>query len=107
MMLLKKYLKVKNFKVSSFSTYDFSTLYTTLPYNLINDKLTALIQKTFARENVMFLACNNEKAFFTNSIVKRYTMWTCDEVFKALSFLLNNINVMFGDPVLLLYKSVT
>ena len=30
--------------------YDFSTLYTTLPHNLIKDKLTKLIQKTFARE---------------------------------------------------------
>ena len=92
-------LKVKNYKVSSVSTYDFSTLYTTLPHNLITDKLTALIQKTFARENVTFLACNYERAFFTTSVVKGYTMWTCDEVCKSLSFLLNNIYVRFGNQV--------
>ena len=92
-------LKIKNYKVSSVSTYDFSTLYTTLPHNLILEKLIALIQKTFAREKVTFLACNSERAFFTNGVVKGYTMWTCDEVCKALSFLINNIYVRFGNEV--------
>ena len=32
------------------STYDFSTLYTTLPHNLIKDKLVDLIERTFQRE---------------------------------------------------------
>ena len=32
------------------STYDFSTLYTTLPHNLIKDKLVALTERTFQRE---------------------------------------------------------
>ena len=32
-------LKSRGFRASSLSTYDFSTLYTTLPYNLIKDKL--------------------------------------------------------------------
>ena len=32
-------LKSRGFRVSSLSTYDFSTLYTTLPHNLIKDKL--------------------------------------------------------------------
>ena len=44
-------LKNKRFLASTVSTYDFSTLYTTLPHNLIKDKLTALIRKTFNREN--------------------------------------------------------
>jgi hypothetical protein len=38
--------KVKNYQASSVSTYDLSTPYTTLPHNLINDKLLSLIQKT-------------------------------------------------------------
>ena len=33
-------IKSKGFLASSLSTYDFSTLYTTLPRNLIKDKLT-------------------------------------------------------------------
>ena len=43
-------LKSRGFRASSLSTYDFSTLYTTLPHNLIKDKLMDLIERTFQRE---------------------------------------------------------
>ena len=78
---------------------DFSTLYTTLPHNLIKVKLTQLIEKTFARENKLFLACNAERAFLTNDTFKHYMMSTCPDVCKSLSFLLDNIYVRFGDTV--------
>ena len=45
------------------STYDFSTLYTTLPHHLIKDKLINLINRTFIRENTQHLACNEEVLF--------------------------------------------
>ena len=40
-------LMYRGFLVSGLSTYDFSTLYTTLPHNLIKEKLTELIEQTF------------------------------------------------------------
>ena len=43
--------KSKNFPASKLSTYDFSTLYTTLPHHLIKDKLIEVINRTFIREN--------------------------------------------------------
>ena len=46
------------------STYDFSTLYTTLPRNLIEDKLIDLIERTFQRECSPYLACNTEMHFY-------------------------------------------
>ena len=45
------------------STYDFSTLYTTLPHHLIKDKLIDLINRTFIRENTQNLACNEGVLF--------------------------------------------
>ena len=39
-------LKARDFNATSLSTYDFSTLYTTLPHNLIKDKLIDLIERT-------------------------------------------------------------
>ena len=51
-------LKTKGFQASTISTYDFSTLYTTLPHNLIRNKLADLIENTFRREEVLYLACN-------------------------------------------------
>ena len=38
-------LKSKGFLASSLSTNDFCALYTTLPYNLIKEKLTELIEQ--------------------------------------------------------------
>ena len=38
--------KLRGFLASGLSTYDFSTLYTTLPHNLIKEKLTELIEQT-------------------------------------------------------------
>ena len=47
-------LKSRGFLASGLSTYDFSTLYTTLPHNLIKEKLTELIEQTFNRGLTLF-----------------------------------------------------
>ena len=59
---------------SKLSTYDFSTLYTTLPHHLIKDKLIALIEHTFTREKTLYLACNEERAFFTSDVYNNYKL---------------------------------
>ena len=59
-------LKSRGFLASGLSTYDFSTLYTTLPHNLIKEKLTKLIEQTFNREGSLYLACNDKNDFFTS-----------------------------------------
>ena len=56
-------LKAKGFKASTISTYDFSTLYNRLPHDLINNQLVDLIENTFRREEVLYLARNEERAF--------------------------------------------
>ena len=40
-------IQARDFNATSLSTYDFSTLYTTLPHDLIKDKLIDLIERTF------------------------------------------------------------
>ena len=59
-------LKPKGFQASNISTYDFSTVYTTLPHNLIRNQLVDLIENTFRHEEVLYLACNEEHAFFAS-----------------------------------------
>ena len=53
---------------SKLSTYDFSTLYTTLSHHLIKDKLIALIEHTFTWQKTFCLACNENRAFFTSDV---------------------------------------
>ena len=57
-------LKSRQFRAFSLSTYNFSTLYTTLPRNLIKEKLNDLIEWTFYREDSLYLACNARNAYF-------------------------------------------
>ena len=49
----------------------FSILYTTLPHNLIKDKLIDLIEKPFQREGSPYLAFNDRNAFFTSEKPKK------------------------------------
>ena len=58
-------LKSRSFRATSLSTYDFSTLYTTLP------------QKAF---------------FFTSTDHRGYKLWSCQNVCDSLSYLLDYIN---------------
>ena len=83
-------LKTKGFQASAISTYDFFTLYTTLPHNLIRNQLVDLIEITFRREEVLFLAYNKEHAFFASEENKKYDMWSCQKVTDALIYLLDN-----------------
>ena len=53
-------LKLRGFRATSLSTYDFSTLYTTLPHNLIKEKLNDLIEWSFERECCHTLPVTNE-----------------------------------------------
>ena len=96
-------LKARDFNATSLSTYDFSTLYTTLPHNLIKDKLIDLIERTFQREGSPYLACNDRNAFFTSEKPKKYHAWSCQNVCDAMTFLLDNIYIRFGTK---LYRQV-
>ena len=49
-------LKARDFNATSLSTYDFSTLHTNLPHNLIKDELIDLIEKNLP-ERRLSLPC--------------------------------------------------
>ena len=83
------------FNATSLSSYDFSTLYTTLPHNLIKDKLIDLIE----REGSPYLACYDRNAFFTSEKPKKYHAWSCQNVCDALTFLLDKIFIRFGSKL--------
>ena len=76
-------LKDIGYQATSLSTYDFSTLYTTLPLNLLKEKLLDLIERTFyKKEGKLYLACNNKKAFFTPADHhKGYHPWSCQNIY--------------------------
>ena len=85
--------------MASLSTYDFSTLYTTLPHNLIKNKLVDLIERIFQGEGSFYIAYNERHAFFTSDAVKYYNLWYDQKVYEALTFLLDNIYIRFGSKL--------
>ena len=56
-------LKAGDFNATNLSTYDFSTLCTTLPNNLIKDKLIELINRTFKDKAFLTLHVTTETRF--------------------------------------------
>ena len=90
-------LKDIGYQATSLSTYDFSTLYTTLPHNLIKEKLIDFIERTFYKRKVSYTLLVMIKAFFTSADHYRgYHLWSCQNVCDALSFFLDNIYIRFG-----------
>ena len=96
-------LQSRGFLASSLFTYDFSTLYTTLPHSLIKEKLTELIEQQLNREGSLYLACNDKKAFFISKQPKRYKLWSCQKMCDALHYFLENVFIRFG---LKLYRKI-
>ena len=75
-------LRARDFNATSLSTYKFSTLYTTLPYNLIKDKLIGhlkepSIEKALLTVNVTtetrYLLCKTLRNII-HGLVKMYAM---------------------------------
>ena len=96
-------LESRVFRATSLSTYGFSTLYTTLPHNLIKEKPINLIEWTFKRKGSPYIACNETQAFFTSGDTKRYKLWSCQNVCEALIYILDNIYIRFGTK---LYRQI-
>ena len=54
-------LKSRGFRATSLSTYNFFTVCTTLPHNLIIEKLINLIEWTFKRESSPYIAITKDR----------------------------------------------
>ena len=96
-------MKSRGFLASGLSTYDFSSLYTTLPHNLIKEKLTELIEQTFNREGSLYLACNDKNAFLLLNNLNDINCCLVRKMCDVLHYLLGNIFIRFGSK---LYRQI-
>ena len=92
-------LKTLN-NITTISTYDFSTLYTSLPHQQIKEKVKALIKWTFDRESKTYLVTRENNSFFSDKLYdKVYKSWTCNELCSAMYYIMDNIFVEFEDKI--------
>ena len=96
-------LKARDFYATNLSTYDFSTLYTTLPHKLIKDKLMILLKEPSREKANLTMHVMTEMHFLLQKNPKKYHAWSCQNVCDALTFLLDNIFIRFGTN---LYRQV-
>ena len=54
------------FKAKSVSTFDFSTLYTTIPHDSIKDRINELIEKAFSKRDALYLSVQGRKCVWSN-----------------------------------------
>ena len=71
-----------------------------LCYNLIKEKLLNLIEWTFKRGGSPYIACNEKQAFFTSRDTQRYKLWSCQNLYEALIYLLDNIYIRFQNNLI-------
>jgi uncharacterized UBP type Zn finger protein len=92
-------LKSRSFsQVSSIKTFDFSTLYITLPHDKLKTRLKETIHKAFSHRNYgsKFVVLGYNSTYFSNKIQKDKTCYSEEQVISMLEFLIDNISVSFG-----------
>ena len=93
-------LEEKQLSLNHVSTWDFSTLYTSLPHAQLKKQLHDLLERVFNTKGKSFIATNNFRTFWTNDRTStRYTYFSCREPCSAIDSLIDNIYVHFGSSV--------
>ena len=88
-----------NFRGSQVSYFDFSTLYTSLPHDLIKAKALSLVNWCFTRESKTYLCTSDKAGLFSNKKYDSYKCWSCAELCEAFTFLVENIYGQFDGMV--------
>ena len=88
-------------KVTHISTWDFSTLYITIPQKDLKDRICRLIKFAFKKNDIKYIIVSERYAYFsrTESEKEGCISWTCSEFCKVFEFLIDNIYVKFGDDI--------
>ena len=96
--------KISDIKIArSIKTFDFSTLYTNLPLDIIYDSLRSLIIKMFVNSKRVSIMVNpnRKKAFWSNgSNYAGYREYTIDKLLEALETILFNTYIQFNESIL-------
>ena len=84
-------LRLRNFQGFLTSSFDFSTLYTSFPHDLIKEKGLLFVEWCFNEEWKTYLCASDNSGFFSNKKDNSYKCWTCTELSETVTFLMENI----------------
>ena len=94
---LLEHLKSPTFnRVTSIKSFDFSTLYTTIPHQKLKDRLTSIIRNAFIFNNgnrrYKYLVLGHEETYFVKEHSDSKSKYSEDDIIKMLEFLVDNIS---------------
>ena len=101
---LLEHLKSPAFNhVTSIKSFDFSTLYTTIPHQKLKERLTSIIRNAFIFKNgnrrYKYLVLGHEETYFVKEHSDSKSKYSEDDIIKMLEFLVDNIFVVFAGKV--------
>ena len=94
---------LKQLKIGHLETYDFSTLYTSLPHREIRTNFKNIFKKVFSRESKQFINISFRRTYFSSQELQGYKSLTENDLNLILNFILDNIFVKFGGVI---YKQI-
>ena len=87
-------------RATSIQTFDFSTLYTSIPHDLLKSRMNSIINNTFKHKNgatrYTHIKVYRNKSYFTSNPLNGDNKYTADGICKMIEFLVDNIFVRFG-----------
>ena len=101
---LLDHLKSRHFnQVTSIKSFDFPTLYTTIPHQKLKNKLKSIIQNSFVYKNgnrrYKYLVLGRDEPYFVKKHSASSNKYTEEDIIKMLEFLIDNIFVVFEGKV--------
>ena len=101
---LLEHLQSPNFNhITSIKSFDFSTLYKTIPHQKLKSGLATIIRNSFIHKNgnrrYKFLVLGREGPYFVKEHSDSKNKYTEDDIVNMLEFLVDNIFVVFGGKV--------
>ena len=97
-------LNLKNFNLNTTNeSFDFSTLYTTIPNQKLKSMLTSIIRNSFTYKNgnrrYKYLFLCREGSYYVKEHSDSKSKYTEEDIVRILEFLLDNIFVVFTGKV--------
>ena len=86
-------------RTTSIQTFDFSTLYTSIPHDLLISRMNNIINNAFKHKNgatrYTHIKAGRNKSYFTSDLLNSDNKYTANDICKRIEFLVDNIYVRF------------
>ena len=87
-------------RATSIQTFNFSTLYTSIPHDLLKSRMNDIINNAFKYKNgatrYTHIKVGRNKSYFTSDPLNGDNKYTANDICKMVEFLVDNIYARFG-----------